>query len=323
MFCSRTSVRRDRRGLTLVEISIVVGVIALLASLLIPVVGRARANARLVQCISNLRQFDVAFKGRDVNKPDTRLPPAAMWMSVVSSSAQGGHKLLQCPDGSATTGGEAGGMSALFHVWQGNGAGNPNGSRNTGNTTWRETRSATAADGSYTLSYQTKPNGPRLVVAYRPIGGDLWSAAVTRHPGAGCRIDAIITSDGRRFTNVKQGFTVEYTAMDGGLDYAFNSMAGGLADTKSGKVVVMDFHNKSVFDFNGWQTPSEPDDYLPAAPLAKRHLKKINALLSDGAVKSFEIDELAPSSTLYAIASSRGPNPGSPAPTSATNVGGK
>ena len=306
-----------RRGLTLVEILIVVGIIALLVAILIPVVGRARGSARLVHCISNLRQFDTAFKGHDVNRPDTRLPQAGMWMSVVASSAPGAHQTLQCPDGAAASGGTVEGGGAFFHVWQGNGVGNPNGSRYTGATTWRETRSAPAANGSFTLSYQTKPNGPKLVIRYEPIGGDNWFASVSQHPGAPYRIDAIVTSDGRRFTHVKQGFIVEYSATGGGLDYGFNSLAGGLSDYKSGKIVVMDF-NKPVFDFDGWQNTSQPDDYLPATVLARRHLKKMNALLSDGSVQSFTKDELAPAEAIYAIAPTRGPNPGVPEPAPAS-----
>src|SRR5688500_12715753 len=128
MFRIRTRASH-RRGLTLVELLVVIGIIAILAAILIPVVGRARANGRLVQCISNLRQFDVAFKGQDVNRPDTRLPQAEMWMGVVASSAEGAHKILQCPDGAAASGGTVDGGAAIFHTWRGNGAGNPNGSR--------------------------------------------------------------------------------------------------------------------------------------------------------------------------------------------------
>lgn len=304
------------RGLTLVEILIVVGIIALLLAILIPVVGRARGNARLVQCISNLRQFDMAFKGRDVSRPDTRLPQAQMWMSVVAGSGDGAYKTLRCPDGAAGTGGEVDGGAAIFHTWRGNGVGNPNGSRFTGEAPWRPTRTAPAANGSYTISYKTKPNGPSLVINYKPLGDDKWNATIAQHPGAPYRIDAIIVTDGRRFAHVKQGFTVDYTSTAGGLDYGFNSLASGLSDFKSGKIVVMDFPGRSIFDFDGWQTASVPDDYLPATVLSRRHLKKINALLSDGSVQSFRPDEIAPANTIYAIAAARGPNPGAPEPSS-------
>jgi prepilin-type N-terminal cleavage/methylation domain-containing protein len=302
-----------RRGLTLVELLVVIGIIAILGAILIPVVGRARASGRLVACISNLRQFDVAFKGKDVSKPDTRLPPAEMWMGVVAESAPGAHKILQCPDGSAAGGTAASSSSAIFHAWRGNGAGNPNGSRLNGEAPWRETRSNPAADGSYIASYRMLPQGPSLVITYKPLGGEMWRASVTTHPGAAYRIDALIVSDGRRFVRVAQGFTVDYNPAAGGIDYAFNALGSGLLDYRSGKVVAMDF-NKSVFDFDGWQTTSVLDDYLPAELLSRRHLKKINALLSDGSVQSYGIDEMLPSNEIYAI-TKRGPNPGGIDPT--------
>ena len=312
---------RRQRGLTLVEILVVIGIIAVLAGLLIPVIGRARAHARLAQCMSNLHQFDVAFKGQDVNRPDTRLPQAEQWMAVVAASAPGAHQTLQCPDGAAASGGTVDGGGAYFHLWQGKGNGTPSGSRLNGDALWRETRGASASDGSYTLSYQAKPGGPKLVIGYSPAGGDTWRATVTQHPGGAYRVDAIITADGRRFDHVKQGFTVDYNATAGGVDYGFNYLASRLGDAKSGKVVVMDF-NKAVFDFDGWQTASQPDDYLPAAVLARRHLKKINALMSDGSVQSYLSRELAPANTIYAIAHERGPYPGAPEPTAAADGSG-
>ena len=66
-----------RRGFTILELLVVIGLIALLLGILLPTLGMARATARTVVCASNLRQTAMAC--RDYADRNRGFGPAIGW----------------------------------------------------------------------------------------------------------------------------------------------------------------------------------------------------------------------------------------------------
>ncbi len=86
--------KRLSTGFTLIELLVVIAIIAVLASLLLPAVGRAKQRAQLAQCVSNFRQLQVAWQMYASDHDDYAVspPPGIGWAEFKVSVAAGWDK---------------------------------------------------------------------------------------------------------------------------------------------------------------------------------------------------------------------------------------
>jgi prepilin-type N-terminal cleavage/methylation domain-containing protein len=91
---------RPLKAFTLIELLVVIAIIAILAALLLPGLARAKLNAQKAQCMSNLKQLNLAATGYRNDNKGSMIDYGTVgveWVKVLANDFAKQSNVLACP----------------------------------------------------------------------------------------------------------------------------------------------------------------------------------------------------------------------------------